>query len=186
MGGYTAEVLGDRPNLLVLLTVSKMGLAGLRLGYLAGPPVWLQEIDKTRLPYNINVLTQVTAAFALRRKAVPDTQTQSIRAERGRLINSTHDHPRRPPFPNDANFILRRLPAGRADAVFAGLERRRVLVENLNAADHMLHNCLRVTAGLPQENQVFLAALRAECRAGDAPTRPTRYTVSMRHEGLPP
>ena len=67
--------LGEWPNLLVMRTVSKMGLAGLRLGYLAGPPEWLDEIDKTRLPYNINVLTQTSAAFALRHKAVLDEQT---------------------------------------------------------------------------------------------------------------
>ena len=155
--------LGDWPNLLVLRTVSKMGLAGLRLGYLAGPPAWLHEIDKTRLPYNINVLTQATAAFALRHKAVLDTQTQAIRAERGHLFTALTAIPGVHPYPSDANFILLRLPAGRADAVFAGLKRRGVLVKNLHAAHPMLRDCLRVTVGLPEENQAFLAALRAEC-----------------------
>ena len=155
--------LGDWPNLLVLRTVSKMGLAGLRLGYLAGPPAWLHEIDKTRLPYNINVLTQATAAFALRHKAVLDAQTQAIRAERGRLFTALATIPGVHPYPSDANFILLRLPAGRADAVFAGLKARGVLVKNLDGAHPMLHDCLRVTVGLPEENQAFLAALRAEC-----------------------
>ena len=70
-------LVGDWDNLLVMRTVSKMGLAGLRLGYLVGPPDWLAEIDKVRLPYNINVLTQVSAAFALRHKAVFDEQTRT-------------------------------------------------------------------------------------------------------------
>ena len=155
--------LGDWPNLLVLRTVSKMGLAGLRLGYLAGPPAWLHEIDKTRLPYNINVLTQASAAFALRHKAVLDAQTQAIRTERARLFAALTAIPGVHPYPSDANFILLRLPAGRADAVFAGLKERGVLVKNLNSAHPMLRDCLRVTVGLPHENQAFLAALTAVC-----------------------
>ncbi|WP_295396226.1 histidinol-phosphate transaminase [uncultured Thiodictyon sp.] len=154
--------LGDWPNLLVLRTVSKMGLAGLRLGYLAGPPAWLHEIDKTRLPYNINVLTQVTAAFALRHRAVLDAQTQAIRVERGRLFAALAAIPGVHAYPSDANFILLRLPAGRADAVFAGIKQRGVLVKNLNAAHPSLRDCLRVTVGMPQENDAFLAALVAE------------------------
>ncbi|WP_295454763.1 histidinol-phosphate transaminase [uncultured Thiodictyon sp.] len=154
--------LGDWPNLLVLRTVSKMGLAGLRLGYLAGPPAWLHEIDKTRLPYNINVLTQATAAFALRHRAVLDAQTQAIRAERGRLFTALQAIPGVQPYPSDANFILLRLPAGRADVVFAGIKQRGVLVKNLNAAHPSLRDCLRVTVGMAQENDAFLAALAAE------------------------
>ena len=155
--------LGEWPNLLVLRTVSKMGLAGLRLGYLAGPSDWLHEIDKTRLPYNINVLTQASAAFALRHRAVLEAQTQAIRAERGRLLKALAAITGAHPYPSDANFILIRLAAGRADAVFAGLKRRGVLVKNLSAAHPLLHDCLRVTVGLPQENDAFLAALAAEC-----------------------
>ncbi len=155
--------LGEWPNLLVLRTVSKMGLAGLRLGYLVGAPDWLHEIDKTRLPYNINCLTQATAAFALRHRAVLDGQTQSIRAERERLFAALTTIPGIKPYPSQANFILLRLPEGRADEVFAGLKRRGVLIKNLNGAHPQLKECLRVTVGLPEENQAFLAALAAEC-----------------------
>jgi histidinol-phosphate aminotransferase len=155
--------LGDWPNLLVLRTVSKMGLAGLRLGYLVGPPAWLREIDKTRLPYNINVLTQASAAFVLRHRAVLDAQTQSIRTERGRLFAALTGLPGVHPYPSDANFILVRLPAGRADVVFTGLKQRGILVKNLNATHPLLHDCLRVTVGLPAENDAFLATLAAEC-----------------------
>jgi histidinol-phosphate aminotransferase len=75
--------LGEFDNMVVMRTVSKMGLAGLRLGLLAGPQAWIEQIDKTRLPYNINVLTQLSADFALRHKAVFDAQTESIRSMRG-------------------------------------------------------------------------------------------------------
>ena len=155
--------LGDWPNLLVLRTVSKMGLAGLRLGYLAGPPAWLREIDKTRLPYNINCLTQISAAFALRHRGVLDAQTEAIRAERGRLFDALSRVPGVRPYPSEANFILIRLPEERADGVFAGLKGRGVLIKNLNGTHPLLKDCLRVTVGLPEENQAFLAALAAEC-----------------------
>ncbi len=152
--------LGDWPNLLVMRTVSKMGLAGLRLGYLAGPPEWLDEVDKTRLPYNINVLTQASAAFALRHKAVLDEQTGAIRAERARLFQSLGDLPGVRPYPSEANFILIRLGEGCANPAFDGLKQRGVLVKNLNGAHPLLADCLRVTVGTPEENAAFLAALR--------------------------
>jgi len=153
--------LGDWPNLLVMRTVSKMGLAGLRLGYLAGPSEWLAELDKTRLPYNINVLTQASAAFALRHRSVFDAQTRRIREERGRLfaalaaIDGVH------PYPSEANFILLRLTAGRAGEIFASLKEGGVLVKNLDGAHPLLADCLRVTVGRPEENGAFLGALQA-------------------------
>lgn len=153
--------LGDWPNLLVLRTLSKMGLAGLRLGYLAGPKEWLGELDKTRLPYNINCLTQVSAAFALHHKCVLDEQTRAIRAERARLFDVLAKIPGIRPYPSEANFILLRLPAGSADACFAGLKARGVLVKNLNGAHPLVADCLRVTVGTPDENGAFLAALEA-------------------------
>lgn len=152
-------LLGDWPNLLVLRTLSKMGLAGLRLGYLVGPRAWLSEIDKVRLPYNINALTQASAAFALRHKSLLDTQAQAIRAERRRLqaalssVNGVH------PFPSEANFILFRAPAGRADAIFSGLKAQGILIKNLNGSHPLLEDCLRVTVGRPEENGAFLSAL---------------------------
>jgi histidinol-phosphate aminotransferase len=151
--------LGEWPNLLVLRTLSKMGLAGLRLGYLAGPEDWLTEIDKTRLPYNINCLTQASAAFALHHKAVLDEQAQAIRAERARLFDALAAIPGIRPYPSQANFILIRLPAGRADACFARLKTRGVLVKNLNGAHPLLADCLRATVGTPEENGAFLSAL---------------------------
>ena len=154
--------VGEWPNLLVMRTVSKMGLAGLRLGYLAGPAEWLNELDKVRLPYNINVLTQRAAELALRHKALLDAQTEAIRAERGRLHAALAAIDGVTPFPSDANFILLRVPAGRAKAIFEGLRARGILVKNLDGAHPLLADCLRVTVGTPGENAAFVAALR-EC-----------------------
>lgn len=152
--------LGEYPNLLVLRTVSKMGLAGLRLGMLAGPPAWLGEIDKTRLPYNINVLTQASAEFALEHRDVLDEQTARIRADRAVLLAALEALPGLMVYPSEANFILFRTPSGRADAVFAGLRERGVLIKNLDNAGGVLTDCLRVTVGTPEENAAFLIALK--------------------------
>jgi len=153
--------LGSHSNLLVLRTLSKTGLAGLRLGLLAGPPAWLNEIDKTRLPYNIGVLNQASAEFALEHRSVLDAQTARIRADRATLFAALVALPGLQVYPSEANFILFRTPAGRADTVFAGLRERGVLIKNLNAVGGALHDCLRVTVGTPAENAAFLAALRA-------------------------
>ena len=152
--------LGSHANLLVMRTLSKLGLAGLRLGLLAGPAAWLTEFDKVRLPYNINVLTQVSAAFALRHQAVLDGQTRAIRAERGRLAAELAGLAGLEVFPSDANFLLLRLTRRGAPDVFAGLRAAGVLVKNLHGAHPALADCLRVTVGTPDENDRFLAALR--------------------------
>jgi histidinol-phosphate aminotransferase len=148
-------------NLLVMRTLSKMGLAGLRLGLLAGPEGWLREIDKTRLPYNINVLTQVSADFALRHGEVFDRQTRAIRADRARLHEQLQALPGVSAYPSHANFILLRLVFGRAPEVYRSLLNAGVLVKNLHGAHPLLADCLRVTVGRPEENAAFLGALRA-------------------------
>lgn len=153
------NVLGECDNLLVLRTVSKMGLAGLRLGLLAGPPAWLNEIDKTRLPYNINVLTQASAEFALENRDVLDAQTARIRADRATLFAELQKLPGLTVFPSEANFILFRAPAGRATALFEGLRARGILIKNLSGAGGALADCLRVTVGAPEENAAFQKAL---------------------------
>jgi histidinol-phosphate aminotransferase len=152
--------LAEFPNLLVLRTVSKMGLAGLRLGLLAGSPDWLGEIDKTRLPYNINVLTQASALFALQHRAVLDEQAACIRADRGKLMQALAALPGVTAYPSEANFILFRVPDGSADRIFQALRERGVLIKNLNPAAGRLRDCLRVTVGKPEENQAFLDALQ--------------------------
>jgi len=152
--------LGEFPNLLVLRTVSKMGLAGLRLGLLAGPAEWLGEIDKTRLPYNISVLTQASAIFALQHKAMLDEQAQRIRSDRAKLFQTLRGLDGIGPYPSEANFLLFETPQGEADRIFAALKEQGVLVKNLSPAGGRLRDCLRVTVGRPAENRAFIDALK--------------------------
>ena len=153
-------MLPEYSNLLVLRTVSKMGLAGLRLGLLVGPQAWLAEIDKTRLPYNVGVLTQASAEFALEHRAVLDAQTAQIRSDRAALFAALQALPRLHVYPSEANFILFRTAPGRAGVLFEGLRSRGVLIKNLSPAGGALRDCLRVTVGAPEENTAFLNALR--------------------------
>lgn len=153
--------LGRFDNLVVMRTLSKMGLAGLRLGLLAGPAAWLGQFDKVRLPYNINRLTQISAAFALRHAEVFDQQTRRIRVDRQRLFDDLTALPGVTPYPSQANFILARMPPGRAGAAFEGMKRRGVLVKRLDGAHPLLADCLRLTIGTPEENRACLEALAA-------------------------
>jgi histidinol-phosphate aminotransferase len=153
------DFLAHHQNLLILSTLSKMGLAGLRLGWLIGPADWLAEFDKLRLPYNINVLTQMSTDFALRHKEVFDLQASQIRTDRQRLIESMKGMRGVKAFPSEANFVFFRAPAGRADDIFKAIKHQGVLIKNLSAHG-MLRDCLRVTVGKPEENERFLQALK--------------------------
>jgi histidinol-phosphate aminotransferase len=150
--------LARYPNLVIMRTLSKLGLAGLRLGLLIGRPAWLSELDKLRLPYNVNVLTQRIATRVLERPDVLDHQAAVIRAERGRLMSVLQSMPGARAFHSDANFVLFRVP--RADAVFTDLKARGILIKNVSGSHPSLIDCLRVTVGTPQENDQFLSALR--------------------------
>jgi histidinol-phosphate aminotransferase len=151
--------LSHYDNLLVLRTFSKLGLAGLRLGVLAGAPAWLHEFDKVRLPYNINVLTQASVRFALDHVAVLEAQAAQIRRDRDTLYEALTKMPGVKPWPSAANFILFRVEGRSATEVFEHLKHRHVLIKNLDTAGGPLQGCLRVTVGTAQENAAFLAAL---------------------------
>jgi len=155
--------LARRPNLLVLRTFSKMGLAGIRLGYLCGHPAWIAEFNKVRPPYNVNVLTLAAAEFMLGRRALLDGQAAALRAERGRLLGRLRGLPGVTAFDSAANFILFRLAGGSAaaDRVFARLKASGILIKNRAHVHPLLAGCLRVTVGLPAENDAFLNALAA-------------------------
>jgi len=151
--------LGQYDNLLVMRTVSKLGLAGLRLGYIAGKPDIIEQLHKIRLPYNINILTQVSADFALSNKALFDQQTQQICAERSIVFNKLNELDGIKAYPSAANFILFKTPENRATEIFASLKQQGVLIKNLSGHGGILADCLRVTVGKPEENAAFLAAL---------------------------
>ncbi|MDY6943080.1 MAG: histidinol-phosphate transaminase [Pseudomonadota bacterium] len=151
--------LAQYPHLLILRTLSKLGLAGLRLGLLVGSSEWIREMDKVRLPYNINALTQRTAQFALEHNEVLLAQAEQIRAERGRLFGVLGALKGVTAYPSRANFILFRVHSVSAPAVYARLLDDGILIKQLHGAHPMLENCLRVTVGTPEENQRFLDSL---------------------------
>ncbi|MGR9108139.1 MAG: histidinol-phosphate transaminase [Gammaproteobacteria bacterium] len=152
--------LRDHPDLLLLRTVSKLGLAGCRLGFLLGNPGWVRQFDKIRLPYNINVLTQVTVEFALSHYSHYEKQSECIVTERGRLFDELHAIPGLTPFPSRANFILFRVEDRDAGELYQDLKKAGILIKNLSRSHELIHGCLRVTVGNPTENQRFLGELR--------------------------
>ena len=151
--------LADFSNLLVMRTVSKLGLAGLRLGLLAGRDAWLHHVDKVRLPYNVNVLTQLAASEVLQHPDVLAAQAQAIRAARASLLGELRRLRGVEAYVSDANFILFRV--AQADRIFSALKERGVLIKNLDGAHPLLAACLRVTVGTPEENARFLSTLAA-------------------------
>ncbi len=150
--------LARHGHVLLLRTLSKFGLAGVRLGYLMGPQALMQEIDKVRPPYNISVLNYECALFALEHSEVFAAQALDLRAQRAILFESLQGLPGVRAWRSDANMILARVPdAARA---FDGLKARGVLVKNVSKMHPLLANCLRLTVGTAQENVKMLAALQ--------------------------
>ncbi|MDN4053609.1 histidinol-phosphate transaminase [Massilia sp. YIM B02763] len=153
------ERLPRYPNLVVMRTLSKLGLAGIRLGYLSAAPALLAEFEKVRPPYNINVLTQVAAEFALDHLDVLDEQAARLNTARTELAAALAALPGVTVFPSSANFITLRVPD--AERTCAKLFAERVLIKNLSRMHELLANCIRVTVSTPEENAVFLNALKA-------------------------
>ena len=150
--------LAQHSHVLLMRTLSKFGLAGVRLGYMLGPKDLIAEIDKVRPPYNISVLNCECALFALEHADVFAEQASVLRSERTRLLAALAALPGVMPFPSEANMILVRVPdAARA---FEGLVASKVLVKNISKMHPLLANCLRLTVGTPQENTLMLAALK--------------------------
>ena len=145
-------------HVLLMRTLSKFGLAGVRLGYMIGPSALIAEIDKVRPPYNISVLNAECALFALEHTEVFAAQAQDLREQRERLLKALAALPGVRPFPSEANMILARVPD--AAKAFDGLKAHRVLIKNVSKMHPLLNNCLRLTVGTAQENDQMLAALK--------------------------
>ena len=161
------------PNLAVMRTCSKWGLAGARIGYLASAPAWAAQLDKIRPPYNISVLDAETACFAFQHHADFDHQTQALCAERQTLVQRLQallgpqglSHV----YPTAANFVLVRLAGGQDDAagpsratrVAAAMRAAGVLIKDASRMHPALAECLRLTVGAPEENEAMLQALAA-------------------------
>jgi len=148
----------DYPNLVVVRTVSKIGMAGLRLGYVAAHPDWIAEFDKVRPPYNVNALTQAVLPVLLAHADTFARQAAAIRAERARLASALSRLRGVRVFASQTNFVLVRVPA--ADAWYTALRDARILVKNLHDAHPLLAQCLRITVGTPEENDALLDALK--------------------------
>ena len=148
----------EYPNAVLMRTVSKLGLAGIRLGMLIGRASWLAEFDKLRLPYNINALTQAAGGFAMRHYDALLAQAEILKIERSRLAAAMDRIGHIERFPSDANFILIRVAdAGQA---FEHLLSRKILVKNTSASHPLMKNTLRLTIGTPTENDALISALQ--------------------------
>jgi histidinol-phosphate aminotransferase len=157
---YLARAL-DFPNVVVLRTVSKIGMAGLRVGYVVGHPAWIAEFDKLRPPYNVGALPQAVLPVLLAHRDVFDAQAASVRGERERL-RAALEARGLTVFPSQANFLLVRLRD--ANAAFAALRAAGILVKNLDGMHPLLANCLRITVGAPDENDALARHLVEEER----------------------
>jgi len=165
-GGSFMDRLNDFDNLVVMRTVSKIGMAGVRLGYVAGKPEWINEFDKARSPFNINVMTEAVAIKLLENKTVLDEQAAIILKERELLATELKKLPQLTLYPSAANFLLARVngegdeKAGAGTKVFERMKQQGVLVKNFSGGHPMLENCLRLTIGAPEENRAMLGALK--------------------------
>ena len=146
-------------HVLLMRTLSKFGLAGVRIGYMLGPKALIAEIDKVRPPYNISVLNCEAALFALEHADVFAAQAKELREQRAVLQRALAELPGVKAWPSDANMILARFPD--AQRTFEGMKSRGVLVKNVSTMHPLLANCLRLTVGTPGENAQMLAALQA-------------------------
>jgi histidinol-phosphate aminotransferase len=152
--GYL-QFLKKFKNLIVLRTLSKVGLAGLRVGFMISHPDIIREVNKVRLPFNLNSLSQETAIRGLKEKKLMKSFVRSIISERNRLFHEMGKIKGIKPFPSNANFILFR--AKNADMLNKRLQEEGVLVRNLSS---VIKGCLRVTVGTPKENTIFLKKLK--------------------------
>lgn len=145
-------------HVLLMRTMSKFGLAGVRIGYMMGPERLVHEVDKVRPPYNISVVNAETALFALEHEDVFAAQAVELKRERARLQAALKEMGLKS-WPSDANMILVRVPDPAAS--FEGMKARKVLVKNVSRMHPLLAGCLRLTVGTTDENAQMLAALQS-------------------------
>ena len=152
-------LMGRHRNLVILRTLSKVGLAAMRIGLLIGPPELVHELNKVRLPYNMNALSQAAAGFYLDHEDAFLKQAEEIRRRRGELFSAMEAIPGIHPRPTDANFIFFGCDFD-ADRVYMHLMERGILIKNFNTPGTM-KNFMRVTVGTREENNRFIDALQA-------------------------
>lgn len=151
--------LATHRNLVILRTFSKaFSLAGVRMGYILGHPEVIREFIKVRQPYSVDAVSQVIArvVYANRAKFVPGIE--AIISERARMLEALRAVPGTSTYPSDSNWILFKMAD--AGAAWEYLYEHGVLVRDFSSAP-LLEGCLRVTIGTPEQNDLFLAQLRA-------------------------
>jgi histidinol-phosphate aminotransferase len=153
-------LLRDYNNLLIMRTMSKIGLAGLRVGFMIGDEDIINEVNKVRLPFNLNTVSQAVALDTLKNKKRLRSHIKSIISERDKLYKEMKMLKTVYPYPSEANFIL--FSVREPDRIYKGLMKRGVLIRNLNS---VIRGCLRVTVGAPRENKAFLIALKKVLKA---------------------
>jgi histidinol-phosphate aminotransferase len=159
-GRSVVPLLSRYPNLIVLRTFSKaMALAGLRVGYLLAAPELAREVNKARLPYNLNFISQAAALAALDAWDALAERVAALVEARAGLLHALYRVPGIRPYPSEANFILFEVERASPKAVFESLYERGVLVRDVTGYPR-LGRCLRVSVGTGEENQAFLTALR--------------------------
>jgi len=146
------------PNVAILRTFSKMGWAGLRLGYLLGEADFIAHLNKVRMPYNINALTQQSAMFFLNHASAFEQQAEKVCQERAAMFKALAQLEGIESFPSQANFILIRVAD--ANRVFNSMREKGVLIKNMHDSQPLLNQCLRITIGTPEENKVCIQVLK--------------------------
>jgi len=142
-------------NLVVLRTLSKIGLAGLRVGFVIGDKEIIRGINRVRLPFNLNSLSQAMAISALMDEEVIQSNIKKVISERERLFSEMLKIRGVYPYPSEANFILFKVE--RPDVVFNGLIKKGILIRDMKGS---VDGCLRVTVGRPKDNRLFIKTLR--------------------------
>ena len=151
-------LLANHPNLVILRTFSKaMSMAGLRFGYLMAHPDIAREIHKAKLPYNVNIFTLTAAELVIEKRGLLKEAIQTLIRERDRVLAELQKRPAVRAFPSKANFVLIKTERPARD-LFEALYAHGVLVRDVSAYP-LLDRCLRVSIGLPTENDRFLSAL---------------------------
>jgi histidinol-phosphate aminotransferase len=156
-GQTVLPLVQDYPHLLVFRTLSKVGMAGLRVGILVGQPELVGEINKVRLPYNVSAYSQVAADVVLQHWGMLAPEFRTIIAERERLREALGRIPGLTVFPSQANFLLVHLDAGAA-RVWEALGTHGILVRHFPGSS-ALQDCIRITVGTPPENALLTSTL---------------------------
>lgn len=157
-GDSFLPLAGSSENLIVMRTVSKIGFAGIRLGYAAGHPAVMNELAKILPPYNMNQLSLATAKFAMEHIDAVNETVGLLKAERSRLFAGLSGIGRLKAFESGANFITVRVPD--AAGLFEIFRQNKILIKKLHGSHPLLDNCLRITVGSPEQNDAVLAVLK--------------------------